>query len=341
MFLLIGTRQLKRPMFVRLLYATLILLLAAVGPGLSSESQQVEGISEAGKLPPDAFQHDNAWSRLMNSADKAYKRGDYQTAERDWRRAVEEAEHFEAFDIRKAKALNNLAQLLAEQFRCVEAEMLAKTALGIWKRFDDQKDPIMVTGISRGLTTLGEVYDFEQKYADSDPLYREALAALQKIGGDGPLSVEILVNLSQLDLKAGKNEEAKANLTKAMSICKNNDGGIDRALVMQRLALLEIAEHRPAQAVALAQEALQIAKTSLPPRHPQLSPYLNVLAEACMAADRFRQSVSLFETELALLRRIISDDSPEVKTVIARLSEARRLAELPRAVIKAPVIKKN
>src|ERR1700722_13247876 len=65
----------------------------------------------------------------INAGEKAYMRGDYITAEQQLQSALRQSDRFDDNDPRRARALNNLAELYRTLGRYAEAEPLFKMTI--------------------------------------------------------------------------------------------------------------------------------------------------------------------------------------------------------------------
>ncbi len=68
--------------------------------------------------PAHASAQGGPWETYRAAGDKAYQRGNYPEAEKQWGAAVREAEGFGPQDPRLATSLNNLAALCTAAHRC-------------------------------------------------------------------------------------------------------------------------------------------------------------------------------------------------------------------------------
>ncbi len=82
-------------------------------------------------LPSCVVDEGSTWEAQIAAGSKAFQRGDYPEAERQFEPALKTAEGFGPQDPRLARSLNNLALLYYAQGDYAEAEPLYKRALAI------------------------------------------------------------------------------------------------------------------------------------------------------------------------------------------------------------------
>ena len=78
------------------------------------------------------------------------------------------------------KLINNMAMLLHDQGKLVEAEPLHREALAGWREVLGDKHPVTLRSINNLALLLGD----QGKLAEAEPLLREALAAHRETQGD-------------------------------------------------------------------------------------------------------------------------------------------------------------
>jgi tetratricopeptide (TPR) repeat protein len=70
------------------------------------------------------------------------------------------------------------------------------------------------------LTNLAELYQAQSKYADAEPLYKQAIAILEKaFGTDHPHVASVLKNMVEFYKKFRKEDESKRLEERAKKIC--------------------------------------------------------------------------------------------------------------------------
>ena len=109
---------------------------------------------------------DSAWERYMAAGRQANDQGDYDEAEKQVLRALQEAENFGPEDPRLAASLNNLALLYHGQGKYAEAEPLHQRSLAIQEKTLGPEHP----NVAASLSNLAELYRAQGQYAEAEPL---------------------------------------------------------------------------------------------------------------------------------------------------------------------------
>ena len=91
--------------------------------------------------PAQAPAQGGLWETYTAAGDKAYHKGNYPEAEKQWVAAFTEAEGFEPQDPRLATSLNNLGEVYRLQRRYAAAEPQHKRALAIREKVLDSEHP--------------------------------------------------------------------------------------------------------------------------------------------------------------------------------------------------------
>jgi tetratricopeptide (TPR) repeat protein len=97
----------------------------------------------------------------------------------------------------------------------MEAESLFKRALRIWEEGDDS------TAIDKATTlnNLGAVYQYQSRYAEAEPDYRQGLALLEKIRGpEHPDVGNALINLAVAYAEEDKFPDAERTFSDVLTI---------------------------------------------------------------------------------------------------------------------------
>jgi CHAT domain-containing protein/tetratricopeptide (TPR) repeat protein len=132
------------------------------------------------------------------------------------------------------------------------------------------------------LNNLAELYRSVGRDADAEPLYKRALAIMEKA-----------VGLNSVDI----------------------------APELNNLAALYQRQGRHAEAEPLFKRALALSEKSLPPGHPDVGRALNNLATHYEKQDRHTDSEPLFRRALAIYEKAAGPDSPAVATLLNNLGQ--------------------
>jgi Flp pilus assembly protein TadD len=165
-------------------------------------------------------------SSLNGLAAVLWRQGHYVEAERLLREAVAKLSRaLGPLNDKTPISLNNLALLLREQGRYTEAEPLARDALQASRDARGSHDPtpfrdlVIVSGIQASLSNLAGLLRAQGRYAEAEPLYREALKnAREEIGPRHPDTLRSLNGLALLLEDQGRYGEADAD-TPILSSC--------------------------------------------------------------------------------------------------------------------------
>ncbi len=158
-----------------------------------------------------------SWKSYGKAGGKAYQKGNYPEAEKQFAAALKEAEGFGPQDPRVAVSLTNLAALYYNQGKYTEAEPLYKRALAIVEKTLGPEHPRVATG----LNNLAALYDAQGKYAEAEPLYKRALGINEKaFGFDHPEVATNLNNLAEVYRAQGKHAEAEPLYQRSWAIAE-------------------------------------------------------------------------------------------------------------------------
>ena len=133
----------------------------------------------------------NEWSRLVEKARAAGAVGNYEYAEVIWANALLEAEEFGAKDERMLQTLQGLRDAYLKQGKFRKAEGPARQILEFNR--DLHGNEHLATAMAAN--GLAEIFNFQQKYGQAEPLYKMALSLATRILGSS--SAEVLTILEQ------------------------------------------------------------------------------------------------------------------------------------------------
>src|SRR5277367_3802098 len=106
----------------------------------------------------------------IGAGESAYKAGQYPLAEEKFKIALVESEKFSATDPRRAKALNNLAELYRTQGRFKEAEPLYMSTVGLAHKLGANREEYPLS-----ISNLANFYRESGLYPESEEKYKQAL----------------------------------------------------------------------------------------------------------------------------------------------------------------------
>jgi CHAT domain-containing protein/tetratricopeptide (TPR) repeat protein len=226
-----------------------------------------------------------------------------------------------------ATALNNLAALLNDTNRLVEAERLYRQALEIdEKRGADDPD------VARDLSNLGELLRRTSHFIEAEPLLRRALTIDEKnLGADHPSVTVRLNNLAALLHDTGRLADAEPLYRRALAIDEKSAGpdALIVAVRLNNLALLLTDTNRPVEAESLYRRALAIEEKSLGPDHS--ATFLNNLAALLHDTGRLADAEPLYRQALTIDERNLGPNHHKVavdlNNLAVLLQATNRLAE--------------
>ena len=169
-------------------------------------------------LTQSSFSQDTGCQKLIDAGTAAYKKHDYNTAEKCFSSAVDNAS---GNNKQLSKALNDLALTLAAQGKSAEAEAGFKHALDVkTEMFGPESIELVPT-----LNNLGRLYSQLADEDKAEKYYSQALAITEKTNGANHASVAVcLNNLASVYRQERKFEEAKRLLERALCVAESNFG---------------------------------------------------------------------------------------------------------------------
>jgi tetratricopeptide (TPR) repeat protein len=153
------------------------------------------------------------------------------------------------------------------------------------------------------------------RYEKAEPLYRRALAILEKVlGPEHPDVVKALNNLALVYRAQGRYEEAEPLFQRALAIAEkalgpehpNLGGGLSN------LATLYRAQGRDEEAEPLLQRALAVTEKALGSEHPNVGTFLNNLAALYDAQGRYEEAEPLYQQALAIGEKTLGPEHPDL-----------------------------
>lgn len=236
-----------------------------------------------------------------------------------------------------ARLLDRTASYLMERAQYVEAEPLFERALVIRK---SRYGPVHAY-TAASINNLALLYQYRERFADAESLYRSALdiwETKEEVGPTHPYTATSLTNLATLYRTANRFEEAESLYRRALTIREQIDAnGPDTAESLDQLALLYFVQRRYAEGAPICCRALEIRRARIEPDHPELGASCHNMAIFLHCQDEFEAAERLYQEALAIRRKSLPPGHPATAKTIetyARLlrqrgreEEARRLEE--------------
>ncbi len=165
---------------------------------------------------------------------------------------------------------HNIGGILHARGDFAPAEEPARKAWEISRRLLGEDDPQTMLDAA----AYAAVLDGLERYDESEPIYRRALAVFER--AHGPEHYEVaatLHNLAAVLAARGHCQDAEEHYRRALAIKEKllGAGSPDVALTRNNLGKLLTDRGRPAEALPLLEAAVAVLESRLPPGHPHLS----------------------------------------------------------------------
>ena len=211
--------------------------------GLLDEAQSACETALAGPLSAQAeFAVRNTLQKI------AFRRGDWPLAESI---ATDLMTRFGRDDERmRATALHNLALVHIQTGRHGQAVAPLQEAVAVLESLADH------FLVAVALHNLAIAYEYHQRYALAIPLLQRSVEVMEHLGRRFNL-VGAVITLGDTYLTLGEHWRARKLLEYAVSIAEDNGQDYYRAVAVQKLAAVELAEGRAPQAIERATDALR------------------------------------------------------------------------------------
>ncbi|MGD9902416.1 MAG: tetratricopeptide repeat protein [Vicinamibacterales bacterium] len=220
------------------------------------------------------------------------------------RRSTLGSEHVETADSMQA-----LAEAYRELARLDEAEALHREALAVRQRVGGTPASIAASQNDLGLT-LSE----RGRFADAEPLLRQAIDTWRRLGPDAVEAVAVgLNNLAQNLRQQGRLDDAAAALDDAIAIRRRRFGN-DHPLVANvvgHLGQLRNAQGDLVRAEPLLREALDIRRKAYGDDHPDTASAFNNLASLLQDAGDLAGAEPYYRLALAAAGKRLGDRHPD------------------------------
>ncbi|MDN4987242.1 CHAT domain-containing protein [Bradyrhizobium arachidis] len=235
-----------------------------------------------------------------------------------------------------AAALNNLAQIHADQGHDDLAEPIYKRAIALMEK-GTGLDSVEIAPVLNNLAALDQR---QGRFTDAEPLFKRALAIREKaLSREHPDVGQSLNNLATLYVKQERFAEAEPLFQRALAIFQKVGGPEHPAVatLLNNLGQLYRDLNRDADAEAPIKRSLAIREKALGPDHPDVARSINNLAGLYEHQQRYADAEPLYRRALAIRERALGPDHPDVATstsnlafflhVSGRTAEALPLAE--------------
>ena len=173
------------------------------------------------------------------------------------------------------------------------------------------------------LNNLAGLYKAQGDYIRALPLYKRALAILEKtLGPEHPSVATALNNLAELYRAQGDYARALSLFERALAIREKALGPEhpNVATTLNNLAGLYEAQGDYARALPLYERALAIDEKALGPEHPNVATTLNNLAGLYRDQGDDAKALPLYERALAIFEKALGPEHPDVAATLNNLA---------------------
>ncbi|WP_298884939.1 CHAT domain-containing tetratricopeptide repeat protein [uncultured Bradyrhizobium sp.] len=218
-----------------------------------------------------------------------------------------------------AAALNNLAQIYADQGHDDQAEPIYKRAIALMEK-GTGLDSVEIAPVLNNLAALDQR---QGRFTDAEPLFKRALAIREKaLSREHPDVGQSLNNLATLYVKQERLAEAEPLFQRALAIFQKVGGPEHPAVatLLNNLGQLDRDLGRDAEGEAPIKRSLAIREKVLGADHPDVARSLNNLAGLYEHEQRYADAEPLYRRALAIRERALGPDHPDVATSTSNLA---------------------
>ncbi|MFQ5570067.1 MAG: tetratricopeptide repeat protein [Rhodothermales bacterium] len=236
--------------------------------------------------------------------------GDFDTAARYYREAIDLFRKNGKTGIGLAEALNDYGTLLMDQGLYDESEAHFRDALAITRSLYGNEHVM----VASNLTNIALARHWQEDVEAADSLYRQALAIQYNVVG--PEHIEVAYTLNNLawvyldkDDPAGADSLFRASLAIRRKQLGNTHPSV--ALALHNLAsLVHYPEGHYADADTLLREALAICRQAIPGAHLYTANTLSSLAMVRVAQEHLPEAETLYREALAMRTHLLGETNP-------------------------------
>jgi CHAT domain-containing protein/Tfp pilus assembly protein PilF len=177
--------------------------------------------------------------------------------------------------------------------------------------------------LAAALNNLGQVYAGQGRDDLAEPLYKRAIALMEKsLGLETPLISAELTNLAALYQRQGRFAEAEPLFKRALAV---SEKGLSRehpdvGRALNNLATLYVKQQRQAEAEPLFQRALAIYQKVGGPEHPAVATVLNNIGQVDRDLNRDADAEAPIKRSLAIREKVLGPDHPDVARSLNNLA---------------------
>jgi serine/threonine protein kinase/tetratricopeptide (TPR) repeat protein len=254
---------------------------------------------------------------LQTCGDTLGTLGLYDEAIKVHRRALEILRReFGDRDVRTLESINSLGYYLTQADQLDEAQGHVHAALDGRRSALGEDAPDTLAS----LANLGGLLEAQAKYAESEKVYRDALARLRGLGREdsGEVLHRVLGDLAIALKRRGRLEEAEILMREALeeSRAVYGDEHASTLAVMTNLGAVLQARGKLGEATDVAQRVLDTSRRVLGDEHPSLLEQVNNLGVMLAQQNMLDKALPYQRDALARLRRQLGETHPSTLTAL-------------------------
>ncbi|MVT51183.1 tetratricopeptide repeat protein [Bradyrhizobium yuanmingense] len=177
--------------------------------------------------------------------------------------------------------------------------------------------------LSAALNNLGQVHAGQGRDDLAEPLYKRAIALMEKsLGSDNALVAAELTNLAALYQRQGRFAEAEPLFKRALAVREKAlpREHPDVGQSLNNIATLYAKQQRPADAEPLFRRALAIYQKAAGPEHPAVATVLNNIGQVERDLNRDADAEAPIKRSLAIREKVLGPEHPDVARSLNNLA---------------------
>ncbi|QIO36810.1 CHAT domain-containing tetratricopeptide repeat protein [Bradyrhizobium sp. 1(2017)] len=198
-----------------------------------------------------------------------------------------------------------------------EALPLAQAMVASLEKSDNGRD------LAGALNNLGQIHAGQGRDDLAEPLYKRAIALLEKsLGLDTPLVAAELTNLAALYQRQGRFAEAEPLFRRALAVREKSLSREhpDVGQALNNLATLYVKQEHFAEAEPLFRRALAIYQKAAGPEHPAVATVLNNIGQVDRDLKRDADAEAPIKRSLAIREKVLGPEHPDVARSLNNLA---------------------
>ncbi|RZN11271.1 hypothetical protein CWO91_09130 [Bradyrhizobium genosp. SA-3] len=198
-----------------------------------------------------------------------------------------------------------------------EALPLAQATVASLEKSDNGRE------LAAALNNLGQVHAGQGRDDLAEPLYKRAIALMEKsLGLDTPLVAAELTNLAALYQRQGRFAEAEPLFKRALAVREKSlpREHPDVGQALNNLATLYVKQEHFADAEPLFQRALAIYQKAAGPEHPAVATVLNNIGQVDRDLNRDADAEAPIKRSLAIREKVLGPEHPDVARSLNNLA---------------------